>query len=111
MAKSDTAFVLIHIVESVSARMMEGQAHDYETIKDQEQLNIYIKLFDDHGYKAYGQLGFKSRTKEIARIVKENHCDLLIMGSHGHKTIKDWLLGETINTVRHMVQIPVFIAR
>lgn len=111
MAKNNTSFVLIHIVESVSARMMEGQAHDYETIKDQEQLNAYIKIFHDHQYQAYGQLGFKSRAKEIARIVKENNCDLLIMGSHGHNTLKDWLLGETINTVRHMVKVPLFIAR
>lgn len=111
MAKSNTSFVLIHIVESVSARMMEGQAQDYETIKDQEQLNAYIKIFHDHQYRAYGQLGFKSRAKEIARIVKENNCDLLIMGSHGHNTLKDWLLGETINTVRHIVKVPLFIAR
>jgi len=111
MAKSNTSFVLIHIVESVSARMMENQAQDYETIKDQEQLNKYIKIFEEHQYKASGQLGFKSRAKEIARIVDENHCDLLIVGSHGHKTVKDWLLGETINSVRHLVNVPLFIAR
>jgi len=111
MAKSNTSFVLIHIVESVSARMMENQAQDYETIKDQEQLNKYVKIFEEHQYKANGELGFKSRAKEIARIVNENHCDLLIVGSHGHKTVKDWLLGETINSVRHMVNVPLFIAR
>jgi len=49
--------------------------------------------------------------EEIARIVTENNCELLVMGSHGHKTAKDWLFGETINSVRHKVKIPVFIAQ
>ncbi len=111
LAKPETNFILIHVVESVSARMMGEQAKDYETIKDQEQMDKYIRLLAENNYQATGQLGFKNRTKEIARIVKENNCDLLIMGSHGHKTIKDWLLGETINSVRHMIDVPVFIAR
>jgi manganese transport protein len=111
LARPQTEFVLIHIVESVSARMMGNQAKDYETIKDQEQINKYIKLFTENNYSAKGVLGFKSRAEEIARIVKENNCDLLILGSHGHRTFKDWLLGETINSVRHMVTVPVFIAR
>lgn len=111
MAGDGTAFILIHVVESVSATMMGNEARDYETLRDQEQLNAYVKYLTDMHYKATGELGFRHRTKEIARIVKENNCDLLIIGSHGHRGLKDWLFGETINAVRHMVKIPVFIAR
>lgn len=111
LARPETTFVLLHVVESVSARMMGDQAKDYETIKDQEQMDKYVALLKENNYNVQGELGFKNRTKEIARIVKENNCDLLIVGSHGHKTIKDWLLGETINSVRHMIEVPVFIAR
>ena len=103
--------VLIHIVESVSARIMGNEADDYETRKDQDHLDEYVALLQAKGYRATGILGFKNRTDEIARIIKENNCDLLIIGSHGHKTIKDLVFGETINTVRHMIDIPVFIAR
>jgi manganese transport protein len=90
---------------------MEDQAKDYETIRDKEQLQNYVEFFTERKRIATGMLGFKNRTKEIARIVKENHCDLLVVGSHGHKTVKDWIFGETINTVRHQVEIPLFIAR
>lgn len=107
----DTQYVLIHIVESAQARMMEDQAKDYETIKDKEQLQTYVNFFESRALKAEGELGFKNRTKEIARIVKQKDCDLLVLGSHGHKTVKDWIFGETINTLRHKVDIPVFIAR
>lgn len=111
LASEGSEFVLLHIVESAQARMAEDQAEDYETLKDKEQLTEYVKHFEQRGLKATGVLGFKHRTKEIARIVQENDCDLLILGSHGHKNFKDWLFGETINTVRHMVDIPIFIAR
>ncbi|MEI8280290.1 MAG: Nramp family divalent metal transporter [Bacteroidota bacterium] len=111
LAKPGTSFILIHIVESVSAKMMGNDAHDYETIKDREQLNEYVRLFSQRNFAAEGVLGFKSRTNEIVRIVSEKKCDLLILGSHGHKNLKDIIFGETINTVRHMVHIPVFIAQ
>jgi manganese transport protein len=107
----ETEYTLIHIVESAQARMMEDQAKDYETIKDKEQLYRYVKFFTDRQHKAEGLLGFKDRAKEIARIVKETDSDLLIVGSHGHKNIKDLIFGETINSVRHMIEVPVFIAR
>ncbi len=107
----ETTYTLIHIVESAQARMMEDMAYDYETIKDRELLKSYVELFHKKNYKADGVLGFKNRTKEIARIVKEHDCDLLVLGSHGHKTIKDWIFGETINTLRHKIDIPVFIAK
>lgn len=111
LGNKDTEYVLIHIVESAQARMMEDEARDYETLKDKEQLNTYVRFLTDKNYSAIGVLGFKNRTKEIARIVKENNCDLLVVGSHGHKSLKDFIFGETINTLRHIVDIPVFIAK
>ena len=111
LSSPETNFILIHVVESVSARMMESDAHDYETIQDLERLDAYAAFLSDKGYNAIAVLGFKNRAKEIARIVKQENCDMLIIGSHGHTTIKDWLLGETINSVRHLIKIPVFIAR
>jgi manganese transport protein len=111
LGQKEAQYVLIHVVESVSARLMGEEAHDYETRKDQANLNKYVHMLHEAGYKAHGTLGYKNRAEEIARIVNENKCDLLIIGSHGHRTIKDLLYGETVNTVRHMVTIPVFIAR
>jgi NRAMP (natural resistance-associated macrophage protein) metal ion transporters len=107
----DTEYVLMHVVESAQARMVQEQAQDYETIKDKELLHRYVGIFTDKGFKAEGVLGFKHRVKEIARIIEDHDCDLLIVGSHGHKSIGDLVFGETINSVRHMVDVPVFIAK
>jgi manganese transport protein len=111
LGKKEASYVLIHIVESASAQMMGNEALDYETRKDKANMDKYVNMFREKGYNATGILGFKKRTKEIARLIKENDCDLLIIGSHGHKTAQDWLFGETINSVRHLIDIPVFIAR
>jgi len=111
LAKPGAHFVLIHIVESVTASFNGDNAEDYETIKDREQLQKYASLFEQHHFTTSTVLGFHNRTREIARIVKEENADLLIVGSHGHRVFKDWLFGETINTLRHLVRVPVFIAQ
>jgi manganese transport protein len=111
LGKDHAHFVLIHVVESASARLIGNEAHDYETRKDQAHLDSYVQLMKEAGFDAQGILGYKSRSGEIARIVNDCRCDLLIIGSHGHNTAKDFIFGETINTVRHLIHIPVFIAR
>lgn len=111
LAQPDTAFVLIHIVESAPAKLIGSDVNDYETISDEERLERYCRLFTAKGFAARGVMGFRSRSAEIARITREEQADLLVVGSHGHKVIKDWLFGETINSVRHKISIPVFIAQ
>jgi manganese transport protein len=37
------------------------------------------------------------------------HPDLIVMGAHGHRGMKDLLLGNTINAVRHEVDAPVLV--
>ena len=41
--------------------------------------------------------------------IKEVKADLLIIGSHGHKGVKDIIMGETIEEVRHNLKIPIMI--
>lgn len=56
-------------------------------------------------------LGFRHRHTEIPRIISETNADLLIVGAHGHKGMKDWIYGETIDKVRHQLKIPVLIVK
>jgi manganese transport protein len=108
-SKTDAEFILIHIVESVSAKVLESESDDLETRSDQQKLDDYVHLLREQGIKAQSFLGFKRRNKEIVRIVKETSADLLVIGAHGHKGIKDWLYGATIDAVRHQLKIPVLI--
>ena len=105
----NSSYVLIHVVESAAARMFGNDSDDMESRKDQERMDNYVLQLNAKGYNATGILGFKSRSKEIIRIVNEKKADMLVIGAHRHAGIKDLIYGETVNTVRHELKIPVLI--
>ncbi len=106
---ADTSYILIHIVESAASRLMEKDTDDLESRKDEQQLERYAMQLKEQGYDSTGILGFNDRAKEIVRIVKQNNADMLVIGAHGHTGIKDLFYGQTINTVRHELRIPVLV--
>ena len=106
---TDSQYILIHVVESASARMLGKQSDDLETRTDQERLTSYQTSLATDNYKSVTRLGYIHRTKEIVRIVKEEQAEILVIGAHGHSGLKDFIYGETVNTVRHELEIPVLI--
>jgi manganese transport protein len=106
---TDSNYILIHVVESASARMLGKQSDDLETRTDQERLNNYQASLEKNNCKSVTRLGYIHRTKEIVRIVKEEEAEMLVIGAHGHTGLKDFIYGETVNTVRHELKIPVLI--
>ncbi len=107
--KENTRYVLVHVVESASAKLLGTDSDDYETRKDKERMDWYVNQLQQLGYAVEGHLGFRNRAKEIVRIVKELNADMLVAGAHGHTGLKDFIYGETVNTVRHELKIPVLI--
>ena len=107
--KENTRYVLVHVVESASAKLLGTDSDDYETRKDKERMDGYVNQLQQRGYLVEGHLGFRNRAKEIVRIVKELNADMLVAGAHGHTGLKDFIYGETVNTVRHELKIPVLI--
>ena len=105
----DVSLVLIHVVESVSAKYLGSASDDEETRLDQQRLDHYCEQLQKQGYQAIGILGYKSRVAEIIRMVKDAEADMVVMGAHRHSGWKDYLFGETIEDVRHALQIPVLI--
>ena len=107
--KTGSSYLLIHVVESVSATLLGPASDDLETRNDEHRLNFYKEELSKRGYRSYAELGYRDRAKEIVRIVKEERADMLVIGAHGHTALKDLLYGETINTVRHELMIPVLV--
>ncbi len=107
--RKDSAYILLHIVESAGAKLLGKETDDFETRKDQEQLNNYVLQLKAQGYEAEGHIGFRNRVKEIVRIVEESKAEMLVIGAHGHTGIKDFIYGETVNAVRHGLKIPVLV--
>jgi manganese transport protein len=105
----NSRYLLIHVVESASTLMLGKETDDYETRRDQERLGLYQSALQQKGIGSDTCLGFRHRSREIARIVKEQQADMLVIGAHGHSGLKDFIYGETVNAVRHELKIPVLI--
>ena len=105
----DARYLLIHVVESASAHMLGTESDDLETRKDQERLDQYRMALEEKGFDSYTALGFRHRSREIARIASRQNADMLVIGSHGHTGLKDFIYGETVNAVRHELRIPVLV--
>lgn len=107
----EATYMLIHIVETAGARFMEEEIRDFETSSDKRNLNEYVQRFESEGYKAEPAIGYGNPKVSIANIVNDSDADLLVMGVHGHKTLKDLVFGTTIDKLRHRVHIPLLIVR
>jgi manganese transport protein len=64
--KEGSTYVLIHVVESASARLLGQESDDFETFTDKERLQSYVQQLKDRGYSATAHLGFRDRAKDFA---------------------------------------------
>jgi manganese transport protein len=103
------SYTLIHIVESAAARYLGINTQDHETQQDEASLKLYQDRLIEMGYDAKIEIGFGSPAVQIARIVSAKNIDLLVMGAHGHKGMKDLIFGTTVESVRHKIKVPVLI--
>ena len=49
--------------------------------------------------------------EEIIKSAEECNCDLIVMGTHGHGTLEDVMLGSTARRVIRRSKIPVLVVR
>jgi len=107
----EALYTLIHVVETAGAQYYGGEVMDHETQSDVDNINQYVIAMQKMGYNARAKVGFGVAAKSIAKIVNEEKIDFVVMGSHGHKALKDLIFGTTVNKVRHMIDVPVLIVK
>jgi len=106
---SDALYIFIHVLESTNAVVYGEDSSDHERDTDYTNLKHYAHQMLEHGYSCDVKLGFGNPKNTIPTIVTENKADLLVMGTHGHSTFKDILLGTTVESVRHKIQVPLVL--
>ncbi|MCJ8208922.1 Nramp family divalent metal transporter [Mucilaginibacter sp. RS28] len=107
----EAKYTLIHVVETAGARYYGEQVMDMETQSDADNLEQYAKELVGLGYDAVAEIGYGATATAIAQIVNRENIDFVVMGSHGHRFLKDLIFGTTVNSVRHMVNVPVLIVK
>jgi manganese transport protein len=111
LCNPQSKILIVHIVETAGAIIMGNEINDFETQQDQEILEKYKAYLEKQGLDAEVKLGFGNPQKIIPSYVIDFAGDILVMGAHGHKGLKDIIFGTTVDKVRHRVNIPVFIVK
>ena len=101
------SYILIHVLESTNAVMYGEETNDVERDEDTQNLLSYKNQITEMGFVCDYKLGFGNPKSVIPKLVETS--DLLVMGTHGHTTIKDILFGTTVESVRHKISIPLVL--
>lgn len=101
--------MLLHVVESTSARAFGLKAADLEMGSDRNWIETYAEALRAHGYPVETRLGAGDPAPELARLCNEAGADLVILGGHGHRGLSDMIYGTTVEALRHRTQANVLV--
>jgi nucleotide-binding universal stress UspA family protein len=105
--------ILIHVADGFAARHQEdlNLAPSQEMQEDQQYLNGRQEELQREGYSVQTKLACGDPSQEIIAAADHEHCDLIAMSTHGHRMVKDLILGSVASSVRHRTDIPVLMIR
>ncbi len=101
--------ILLHVVESGGARIMGEEMHDSEARADQQRLELYREELGELGVEASFDLGFGEPVDQLVDLVQAHGPDIVVLGSHGHRAVGDFVHGTTVERLRHRVKVPVLV--
>ena len=111
--KFGSELVLLHVADGWVARCFDQlELAESEEMKDDRVYleNAAVRLRNE-GLSVATQLALGDPPNEILKAAKAGSCDLIAMGSHGHRLFGDLLHGSTITGVRHRTLIPILLVR
>jgi len=105
------AVVLLHVADGWAARAYdELQLRESKEIQeDRAYLDQLAANLEGQGFAVESRLAMGDPATEIVRAAESEHADLVAMATHGHRFVKDILLGATVDKVRHELQVPVLL--
>jgi manganese transport protein len=108
----DAKLYLLHVEEGVTSQLYgplsstaeveAGGTYLQQIVRELESQQIPVEVVVRHA---------RTPTSEIVRYAQELKPDLVVMGAHGHRGLKDIVFGTTINAVRHKLMVPLLIVR
>jgi len=103
---------LLHVEEGVTSQVYGGESSTAEVELGSQYLQRIAQSLRDQGVAVETAITHSlSPKREIVRYAHEIRPDLVIMGAHGHGGFKDLIFGNTINPVRHDLDVPMLIVR
>ena len=107
-----TQLFVIHVADTPMAEVYGDEAADRHTAADARYLDDVVSVLNEKGYRAEAVLLHgKNPAEQIVARLRREPVDLLVVGSHGHGLLTDLLFGQTVDRVRHGLDVPMLIAR
>jgi manganese transport protein len=113
LAKANGAKVyLLHVEEDVTSQVYGPLASTSEVEAGSRYLGDMVRGLQKQGIEAEAIVRYSTKPRsEIVKAAHELRPDLVVMGAHGHKGLKDMVFGTTINAVRHRLNVPILVVR
>jgi manganese transport protein len=112
LARAEEAMLtLVHVVDSAPAHVYSSDVYDEHTRDDEQYLLEIAAEVSASGVAVEIALAHGDPSSELIKFAQTYNVDMLVMGSHGHRLLGDLLWGETVDPVRHGVEIPVLVVR
>jgi manganese transport protein len=103
---------LLHVVDTPMTRVLGALTADRESTADEKYLADLVDALRDRGYQARPVLLHSpDPAGALVSHLRHDPVDLLVVGSHGHGLVRDLLFGQTVDRVRHGLEVPMLIAR
>jgi manganese transport protein len=104
--------VLVHVEEGVTSQVYGPIASTDEIEKGREYFEGILRTLKEQGLNAELIVRYSENPgTQIVAVAREVKPDLVVMGAHGHRGLKDLLFGATIHAVRHEIAAPLLIVR
>jgi manganese transport protein len=101
---------VLHVEEGVTSHLFGALSSTAEIHAGEQYFHGIVETLEKDGIHAtLSVVHGRSPKREIVRIARELQPDLVVMGAHGHRGIKDLIFGNTINAVRHEIPVPVLV--
>lgn len=109
----DASLVLIHVADGFAARNLKqlDLRESEEMQQDRAYLDATAARLTGTGLRAEAILASGDPAAEIVSAAERERCDLIAMGTHGHRWVKDVILGSVAEAVRHRTRVPVLMVR
>ena len=125
MAKRDEAkIVILHAVEPLPRMLVSFEDFEHKVAKDrwEDTVKKFKEQIQDISVKVDARTGISSvdlvskilirlgpPVEEILRVVDEEGCDVIVLGTHGKGFLKQTFLGSVSSSVLLRARKPVFV--
>jgi manganese transport protein len=108
----EATLFLIHVEEGVTSQVYGSLSSTAEVEAGRDYLDELVGSLKQGHLKVETEIRHSSDPRrEIIQFAREIRPDLLVMGAHGHGSLKDLIFGNTIDPVRHALDIPILVVR